>query len=543
MKSFKIFSAILLLMSGVTGCNDEFMEQFPPDKINDQTFWKTVDDLQTYANQFYTSSVLTTINNYQKEYASDNQANRNKDSYIWNETTVPTSGGGWAKSDWAGIRNCNYFLQRYGSVDGDQSTINIYVGEVLFFKAAYYYEKVLRFGDVPWLTRDLGTSSEELYAPRDSRVLVVDSIIACLDKAASWLPESMSEGRITRYTALALKSRIALFEGTFRKYHNLGDHERLIRAAAEAAKKIMDSGKFELYSTGNPEDDYHAFFQLNDMSGVKEAIFYVQYIIDKRTHNRVRETRECGSGHTKDFVESFLCSDGLPISLSPLYKGDAVFTDEFENRDNRLKQNVYTPERPVFITESGAEEFEEAPIYTTWASTGYRLYKTYSPYAADNEYQRCAIDDCPFRYAETLLIYAEAKAELGECDQAVIDATVNKLRDRVGMSHLNIPVEFTDPAWPQWEVSVSPLINEIRRERRVELASEGFRWDDLCRWKAGKLLENPKTYLGARDPETGEYRILYPGFTRTWYDKLYLRPIPTDEFNYNPNLGSQNPGW
>ena len=167
----------------------------------------------------------------------------------------------------------------------------------------------------------------------------------------------------------------------------------------------------------------------------------------------------------------------------------------------------------------------------------------YSPLAEDNEYIKCTLDDLIYRYGEVLLNYAEAKAELGECDQAVLDKTINKLRDRVGMKHLTTDVGFTDPNWPKWEVPISPLLNEIRRERRVELACEGLRWNDLCRWKAGKLLENIKTYLGPRDPATGEYRVVYPGMTRTWYDRLYLYPIPTDEFTYNPNLLPQNPGW
>jgi hypothetical protein len=544
MKPLKKYLAILLFLAGVSGCNDDFMEKYPLDKINDQNYWKTVNDLKSYANQFYTGAVLTSIDNYQKDNASDNQAHLNKDGYIWNESTVPTSGGGWAKSDWSGIRNCNFFLQRYHTVVDVESNINTYVGEILFFKAAFYFEKLLRFGDVPWLTQDLSTSSEELYAPKNSRAEVADSIIACLDRAIAFLPETSAEGRLTGYTALALKARVCLFEGTFRKYHNRGDYERILRQSADAAKRIIESGRFELYTTGNPQDDYHAFFQLQDMSGVKEAIFSVQYEADKRQHNRVRQTRESGSGMTKDFAESFLCrTDGLPIALSSDYRGDATFMDEFENRDYRMKQIIYTPDRPIFITENGTEEFEAAPIYMNLAYTGYRMYKMYSPLAADNEYIKCTIDDCPFRYGEVLINYAEAKAELDECDQSVLDLTVNKLRDRVAMPHLTLPVPFVDPAWPQWETPVSPLINEIRRERRIELASEGFRWDDLCRWKAGKLLENEKTYLGARDPETDAYRVLYPGFTRVWYDKLYLHPIPIDELNYNPQLAPQNPGW
>ncbi len=542
MKFSTLFLAFFLLL-GITGCNDAFMEKYPKDKINDQNYWRTTSDLETYVNQFYPNHIGI-LHGYTEDNKSDNQGVREKPAYIWNETTVPVSGGGWSKNDWSLTRSYNFFLQRYHTVEGDPDKINVYVGEVLFFKACQYYWKVTQFGDVPWLTKDLSTSSEELYAPRDSRVVVMDSIVACLDKAAIYLPETSSEGRLTKYAALTMKSRVCLFEGTYRKYHNLGDYERMLRHAADAAKQVMDSGLFELYSTGNPEEDYHAFFQLQDMSGIKEAILYVQYEKDIRQHNRVRECRESGSGFTKDFAETFLCrTDGLPISLSSDYKGDATYMSEFENRDFRMKQCIYTPDRPIFITEDGSEEYENSPIFTQQLHTGYRIYKMYSPLAADNEYIKCTIDDCMFRYAEVLLNYAEAKAELGECDQAVLDQTINKLRDRVAMPHMQATIPFVDPAWPNWEVSVSPLINEIRRERRIELACEGFRWYDLCRWKAGKLLENPKTYLGARDPETNDYRVLYPGFKRTWNDKLYLQPLPTDELNYNPNLLPQNPGW
>lgn len=529
------------LVFALSSCNDGFMDKFPEDKINDETYWTTENDLKNYANQFYTS--LNTVYAYQSDDASDNQANLSKDDFIWSDYTVPTSGGGWSKDDWANIRSCNYFLTHCGTVTGQENLINQYTGEVYFFKAKFYYEKVLRFGDVPWLTTELTTSSEALYAPRNDRGEVMDSICACLDKAIAWLPETMEDSRLSKYAALALKSRACLFEGTWRKYRNLDGAEKYLRASAEAAEQIIKSGQFDIYSTGNVNDDYHALFNMQDYTGNKEAIFFASYILDKKMHNRSRSVRESASGMTKDFVESFLCIDGKPIALSDLYKGDKNFMDEFENRDPRLKQCVYTPDRPLAILPDGSEEFENSPVFNNLTYTGYRMYKMYSPLAADNEYERSTVDDLIYRYGEVLLNFAEAKAELGECDQAVLDLTVNKLRDRVGMPHLTVEVGFTDPNWPKWEVSVSPLINEIRRERRVELANEGLRWNDICRWKAGKLLENDKTYLGARDPETGEYRVLYPGMTRVWYDRLYLRPIPTDEFSYNPNLLPQNPGW
>lgn len=533
---------VMILILGFVSCDGGFLDRYPLDKINDESFWKSNNDLKVYANQFYTQLINETL--YNVDDQSDNQLPRTKNSYLWDQFTVPISGDGWAKGDWSNIRSCNYFLENYKKVEGNAATINQYVGEVLFFKAFLYYNKVTRYGDVPWLSEVLTTSSEQLYAPRDSRKAVMDSVSHILDKAIKYLPATSSQNRITKYTALALKSRICLFEGTFRKYHNLGDYENMLRQSAIAAKEIMESGLFELYSTGNPGEDLHSFFQLQDMSKVKEAIFFNSYVADKKEHNRVRACRESGSGFTKDFVESFLCIDGLPISISPLYKGDENFMDEFENRDPRMRQTIYTPDKPIFITPSGEPEYERAPIFNTYVSTGYRMYKMYSPLSADNEANKCRIDICVFRYGEVLLNYAEAKAELGECDQSVLDQSINKLRARVGMPPMSVNISFTDPNWPSWEVPVSPIINEIRRERRVELANEGFRWDDLCRWKAGKLIENEKTYLGARDPETGEYRNTYSVEigSRVWNDKLYLRPIPTSEIEINPSL-TQNPGW
>lgn len=488
------------------------MDLYPEDKINDETYWKTESDLKNFANQFYTT--LDNTGAYGNDNASDNQAHQTKDDFIWSDYTVPTAGGGWAKSDWANIRSCNYFLARYHTVEGITENIHRYVGEVYFFKAKFYYEKVLRFGDVPWLTTDLTTSSEELYNPRNDRGTVIDSICACLDKASEWLPETMTDTRLSRYSALTLKSRVCLFEGTWRKYRNMENADKYLRASVEASERIINSGNFDIYSTGNIQDDYHALFNQQDYTNNKEAIFFTAYITDKRMNNRPRTVREAGTGMTKDFVESFLCTDGKPIGLSNLYKGDIKFMDEFENRDPRLKQCVYTPDRPIAILADGSEEYENSPVFNNLTFTGYRLYKMYSPLAEDNEYIKCTLDDLIYRYGEVLLNYAEAKAELGECDQAVLDKTINKLRDRVGMPHLTTNVGFTDPNWPNWEVSISPLLNEIRRERRVELACEGIRWNDLCRWKAGKLLENQKTYLGPRDPDTGNYRILYGNMTR-----------------------------
>lgn len=301
-------------------------------------------------------------------------------SFTWNEQVVPSSGGGWAKSDWSDIRSCNYFLNRYTSVEGEESGIRQYVAEIRFFKAWYYHEKVKQFGDVPWLSADLQVDSDELMAPRDSRKLVMDSVVVDLDYAAANLPESSSDGRLTRYAALALKARACLFEGTFRKYHNLGDYETMLREAANAAEAIITSGRFSLYSTGDPDNDFYNLFIQDDLSGNSEGIMIQNFIEDKKMHNRVRELGEAGSGLTKDFAETYLCTDGKPVSLSTLYRGDTQFEDEFINRDPRMQQTIYTRDRPYHITASGEYQYQDVPQFDNgMCYTGYRIIKFFSP--------------------------------------------------------------------------------------------------------------------------------------------------------------------
>ncbi len=269
-----------------------------------------------------------------------------------------------------------------------------------------------------------------------------------------------------------------------------------------------------------------------------------RFLEGKRMHNNVRQLGEPRTGYTKDFVDSYLCKDGLPIAVSPLYNGDKEFGDEFVNRDPRMEQSIYQENRVYRIYENGSKEYRPMPEFdNNYAPTSYYILKGYSVYERDRLQLQCIVDDFIFRYGEVLISYAEAKAELGEATQGVLDKSVNLLRSRVGMPHLKAGVGFTDPNWPAWEVAITPLLNEIRRERRIELAGEGKRWDDIVRWKAGKLLENPNTYQGAKDPATGKNRILYPGYdNRKWDDRLYLYPIPTQEIALNPLL-TQNPGW
>lgn len=529
---------IFSLTFTVVACNDDFLELSPLDQITDETFWNSASEIKTYANQFYPDLANTLA--FFDDDRSDNHGPVIRNSYVWGESVVPSSGGGWT---WSKIRSCNFALVRIANMEQTSETL-LYEGEIRFFKSFYYFQKVKQFGEVPWLDRDLQTDSEELFAPRDSRETIIANIMFDLDFAIANLPETSSDDRLNKYAAYALKAEVGLYEGTFRKYHDLGDFEELLRTSAEASEAIINSGLFSLYSTGNPDTDFFDLFTQYELKGNVEGIMIQRFLTDIRMHNQVRNMDEARTGYTKDFAESFLAIDGLPISLSPLYEGDAEFDDEFENRDPRMLQSIYNSSRPFRIFEDGTTFYKPLPEFSTLTSpTSYIILKGFSQYERDRDARRTIIDTFIYRFGKALLDYAEAKAELGECTQEVLDITINRLRDRVGMPHLTVDVGFVDPNWPNWEVPVTPLINEIRRERRIELCGEGKRWDDLVRWRAGKLLENKKTLLGARDPNSGgEYKELYPGTEREWDDKLYLQPLPLEDLALNTNL-IQNPGW
>ena len=241
MKNIKSIIIIISLFTAVA-CNDEYLERFPLDAVSDASFWKTSSDLQLYANQFYpslsslaTSATATTTNftfeNWDNN--SDNQVFYNRVPIIWNLYTLPASGGGWAKSDWLGIRRCNYALDKIPGMPADPLNA-VYEAEIRFFRANFYFQKVKMFGEVPWLEHNLQTDSEDLVRARDSRETLITNMLKDLDFAIENLPEASATDRLTRYAAMALKSRVCLHEGTYRKYNNLGNFETILREAVDA---------------------------------------------------------------------------------------------------------------------------------------------------------------------------------------------------------------------------------------------------------------------------------------------------------------------
>lgn len=583
-----LFAASLLL--GTASC--DFTDIDPLDSLTDKSYWNKPDDLKLYANQLYNNGLPGP--SLALENKTDNCISTNYNALLFNEKNVPTSSRKEENDDkdldvwhWEKIRACNFFLARYHTVKGTEADINKYVAEVRFFRSLDYFSKIKKYGDVPYYDKDLQTQDkDELYKPRDPRGTVLAKIIEDLEFAIQWLPEPgrAEEGRLHKYAALTQLARVCLHEGTFRKYHQLTDNytaSELLKKAASTCETIMASGLYAIPKGDDagcgqkPFENYPLFysnqFVQEVLTGNKECILPRIYKTDLVTHQVGRRVNEAGMGYSKDFVEAFLCTDGKPIATSALYKGDETIEKEIANRDPRLYQVIDNTHKPYLVINGLQQTNPYTNVSPSGAVTGYHSVKFKSPLMEQAEARKSTYDWFVYRYAEVLLVYAEAKAELGECSQEVLDRSINLLRERVDMPSLTVSPE-ADPKAVSYGYAISPLLYEIRRERRIELNLEGFRWDDIVRWKAGKLFENPKTFLGMRI--TPDVVKLYPDGTfygekgvqtiavdgaelirpytgkslddpgRKWTnnDKRYLEAIPLDELSINTNL-KQNPGW
>jgi hypothetical protein len=574
---------ILLLLSIaflLASCKKD-LDKPPKDRLDANVFFNTETDLQVYTNGFYEYLPGTTVYDAAYGESSDDIVPLIVPDRIRGTRLVPVGrgSGGWS---WSQLRSINYFLQNYQKCPDEAAKLK-YGGIARWFRAFFYFDKVKMFGDVPWYNKVLEAGDEDLYKARDSRKMVMDSILADIDYAIANIPAEVKLNRITKYTALALKARICLFEGTFRKYHGLGDHEKFLNEAVSASEELINSGAYKLFTTGGPDAAYRELFARNDQTTV-ETILANDFDKDLKRHTLayLMTSPTSGSfGITKDVINSYLMKDGSRFTDIPGYD-TLSFYAEMQNRDPRLTQTTAGPNFTVY----GSTTPE--PVSLNATTTGYRVIKALpdrSQWNASSAYN----DIILFRFAETLLIYAEAKAELGTLTQGDLDITVNKIRDRVGMPHLDMAAANASPdpyllnMYPNVDAGANRgVILEIRRERRLELFNEGFRWDDLMRWKEGKKLEQPM--VGMYFPRLGAYDFTGDGVADVYVhdgntsgapagissfinikqrpltngnsgnlnpfritvtfdeSKDYLYPLPQEDLTLNKNL-VQNPNW
>ena len=547
MKNYKsiicwLFSLLL------AGCNDD-LNLTPKDQLSDVSFWKTPSHFTLAANDLYyglRADIYTDVNS---DIAFGSGANAvSNGSYL-----APANSDLWNTS-FSGIRSANYILAKADESELGEA-IDQSVGEALFFRAYHYWHLVKTFGGVPRIEEVLDVTSEALYTPRLSQQEIIDFIMADLDNAVAKLPKQSELdptqwGRVTQGAALGLKARAALYQGTWNKYHGEGTAETYLDAAITAAEGVIALGDYALY-TGKGEESYKYLFILEGDDS-PEVILGKRFYLNRTTHNWTRELWFNAMIPTKNMADLYLASDGLPIEKSPLFEGYNELTSEFNNRDPRLEMTFIVPGSEIF-----ADGGVWAPTFpgftgTNATRTGYMLRKFLEESINATNFQG-TYDYKEFRYAEALLILAEALYERnGQISDADLDRTINLLRARVNMPNLTNAFVTGNGL---------DMLTEIRRERAVELAFEGFRRMDLRRWK---LAENvmPMSIRGVKFEGT-EYEAQYPdlqigtdiivdpdGFivaepsnSRQFLPRHYLDPIPLQQIQLSQGSLAQNPGW
>ena len=464
----------------LTSCS---LDLEPLDKLADQNYYNNRKELEVLTNGFYAD--FPTAENLYSETA-DIIIPTTLLPEVLGTRSVPQSGGGWG---WKQLANINSFLKDCSRC-GDEAARKEYEGVARFFRAYFYYNKVKRFGEVPWFSDVLSSTDDRLYSPRTPRNELMSNIIADLDYAIDNLPTAKNLYRVTKWTALALKSRVCLYEGTWRKYHGVSGYESYLATAASAAETLMDSRQYTIYAAG--EQPYRDLFAA-DKAKAEEVILARNYFSGLSiVHSANLYFLGGGSapGLNKKVVDSYLLKDGSRFTDQADYD-KMQFYEEMQNRDPRLAQTIVTP---------GYKRIGQTtvtPVSFAAATTGYQIIKWVSTTASDG-YNKSQNDIPLFRLSEVMLNFAEAKAELGTLTQADLDKSVKLIRDRVGMPNIDLAtanaspdphLEAAETGYPNVTGANKGVILEIRRERTIELLAEGLRYDDLMRWKAGKNFE------------------------------------------------------
>ena len=594
------WSACLLLAAMFSSCAKE-LNQVPQSTANQAAVFGSVQGLQLYANSFYSNlpGIISGNEIYKVDAnLSDYGAQSSCPSFLqqgsYTSRTTPTSL--W---NWTPLRNINYFIQGLATSPVDPADKANFLGLARFFRGYFYFNMVELYGDVPWVSTPLSTTDSTLYGSRTPRTQVMDSVVADLQYAAAniAMKADATTSQVTRFTAYGLLSRVALYEGTFEKYQGVtgGTPSQFLQEAVTAAQAVIDSGGFSLYNGGgtSPNGSYRQLF--NSTTAIPQEIMLAaissQSLAVLNDANWFFTSATYGDRFSfiRTFINTYLNIDGTPFTSVPGYD-TMTFMHETQNRDMRLGQTIRTPG----YTRTNNNVPVVAPPVFSYTYTGYQPIKWLLQDQSYDNGQLGINNICLMRYAEILLNYAEAREELGQLTPADWAMTIGALRSRAGITGgLSAPPAAVDPYLQAnyFPEITDPALLEIRRERGIELCLEGFRFNDLARWKHGELLtktwngiyvpalNQPMDLNGDGTPDVSFYQTTPPanpisGVTyinvaptisagtnpqilsngtygelhwldnlpRTFQPYMYLYPIPYSQLLLNPNLG-QNPQW
>ncbi len=595
MKTYIYLVSLIAVLS--FGCR---MDEAPITSADKAAIFSSEDGLKAYSVSFYDMLPDATSQAIVEQSLVDYGATTTLAPFILRNAYSENNSSGWGEKDWAKLRDVNYFIQNNTNPSVPEEVRNNYTGLARFFRAWFYYDMVRRFGDVPWVDHPLDPSETDiLYGARDSREEVMENVYKDLMYAAEHITRSTDATQcslVTKWAAYAFASRVALFEGTFRKYHHLQlktSAETWLQRAADAAAEVMkNSGK-------SLNDNYRALFTSDDPPHTETILaIALDASLGKYSAANWRwnsETYGTALNLIRPFVCTYLQKDGTPFTDRPDWRYED-FYEEFQNRDNRLSATLRYPGYK-------REGKLALPAFGGYARLGYQPIKLSVDETEGDDKSVSTQAVQLIRYGEVLLNYAEAKAELGTLTDEDWAKTIGALRKRAGITGgltskpTTVDKYLKNTYFPDIN---DPVILEIRRERAIELVFEGFRFDDLRRWKCGNLFKMSWTgmYISginkpldvdhngtddviyytddagltaaealsnnpdidevqvSKDPAADIIQVHSAGdgkgyylawFTqnddkKVWGPKQYLYPIPIEAINKNKEL-TQNPGW
>jgi hypothetical protein len=600
MKRLYILTSLFCLI-GLTSCFN--LDKAPEGVLSTTNAFSSTGEIRNYLDQFYETGVRTqdfTSGSASgiagDDMQSDNMASSVVDTRLAGETALSDAS---KLTNYTYIRNVNFLIKNLGNCQDKSTEYYQYVGEAYYFRAWYYYQMFIDYGQLTWVDEPLDPSQEQMEKERDSRTVIADHILADLDLAIENLnaQNDNSTMRIHKDVARALKSEVALFEGTWEKYHKAkGDAfydktitdekiKNYLTQAAQAAKNVIDRGVWSIYKGSSTLTAYRDLFKTADLTNNPEVLWYKRYDGDNVGNSVTRYLNKGGGGTgvTLSLIDDYLTIDGKPFVGAAREEAQKVYGDELKPtvRDPRLSQTICLPGQS--LRPNGGYTYTVPPLdgnSNYLNTTGYSLFKyvefdTTNAAALDTE-NKGSTPAIQFRYADILLNYAEALAELdGAGNAELIKTALKPLRDRVGMPGVDFDREYNTAADYPFH-ALDKYIQAVRRERRIEKACEGRRFEDIQRWAAadvlirgqlpkgalfiGSNLEHSYTdliYDKASDNNlyltgtTGDAkRYVSPlnpkDFANGWQfnlDRDYLLPIQERMLSLTGNKWVQNPGW
>lgn len=607
---------MMLMAAGMlaTSCSD-FLDRMPLTEPNNETYLSTENQVRSYINGMYIALPSNTqygIGVRGEDKSSDNILAEKYDLRLNGEYTAFSGATEWS-TGYQNLRDINYFFNYYMIDEANENdNIRSLKGEAYFIRAYWHFYLLKRFGNIPIMDEfwDGNATVEGLQIEQKPRNEVAKFILKDLEDAKNLLYSRSVYGglRINKEAAMVLAMNVALYEGSWEKYHANDDFKSETNESKYFFEQVMTWGD-ELFKAGielntketdpfgakSGADAYANLFNKQDFTNIPEILFWRKYSVAEGVYHSVTTLLAAGvvdsdgaAGISQSLVDNYLNADGTIIN--PKDEKFKDFNKTFENRDPRLYETVMstghkfrsaTVTRPMCVKEYKQGETDEIkkynaeilPPYLNGDGNGRNITGYHTALGVDTTYTNSSFWDTGLpiiRYSEALLAYAEAAEELEKCNDEVLEKTIKVLRERAGVTYKKPSEIGKDPNFSDFGYEISVNLQEIRRERRSELALQGFRFDDLMRWGAHKLIVNQR----GRGAYLGEDGVLYKSFNTSkqetvdalkrvlvdnekWMDPLqallpngyqfnpkrdYLLPISPDELALNKKL-KQNPGW